>query len=271
MARVGRARLTEASKVCETPMIVSINQPAYIPWLGYFHRIAVSDLHIVLDHVQFEKNSFTNRNKIRTSQGWCWVTVPLKTGGRFGDLAISQVEISNERRWEEKHWNSIRLNYSKATYFREHADFFEAVLSRSWDRLNPLVAEITIYLLNALGIKSKILFSSQIGAIGYKSELVLELCRKVGATAYLSGALGRQYLDEAAFEQANVPVFYQEYHHPTYRQAYPGFEPFMGAIDLLFNCGPESLDIIMRGQSPLIKTSGTAVPVPPTTLQSERS
>ncbi len=146
-------------------MIVSINQPAYIPWLGYFHRIAVSDLHIVLDHVQFEKNSFINRNKIRTSEGCCWLTVPLKTGGRFGDLAISQVETSNERRWGAKHWNSIRLNYSKAAYFREHADFFEHVFSRSWERLNPLVAGITNYLLNAFGIKSKVLFSSQIGAV----------------------------------------------------------------------------------------------------------
>lgn len=251
-------------------MIVSINQPAYMPWLGYFHRIAVSDLHIVLDHVQFEKNSFTNRNKIRTSEGWCWLTVPLKTGGRFGDLAISQVEISNERRWAAKHWNSIRLNYSKAAYFREHAEFFESVFSRSWERLNPLVAEITTYLLKAFGIKSRILFSSQLGAVGHKSELVLELCRKVGATTYLSGALGAQYLDEAAFQQAEVPVFYQEYHHPTYKQVHPGFEPFMAAIDLLFNYGPDSLDILTRDQNPWVKTTSPADPVPPTTLQSER-
>jgi WbqC-like protein len=247
-------------------MIVSINQPAYLPWLGYFHRIAVSDLHIVLDHVQFEKNGFTNRNKIRTSEGWCWLTVPLKTSGRFGNLAIAQVEISSERRWAEKHWNSLRLNYSKANYFREHADFFENIFSRSWERLNPLLREITTYLLSAFGIKTKIVFSSEIGAAGRKSELVLELCRKVGATTYLSGSLGRDYLDEVAFEEAGIAVSYQEYRHPTYTQLYSSFEPYMGAIDLLFNCGPKSLGIMMQGQTPLSKPIGTSGTMHPETL-----
>lgn len=248
-------------------MIVSINQPAYLPWLGYFHRIAISDLHIVLDHVQYEKNSFINRNKIRTSNGWGWLTVPLKTRGRFGDLAIAQVEIANKQRWSEKHWNSIRMNYSKANYFREHADFFEGIFSRSWELLNPLLREITTYLLDAFGISTKILFSSEIGASCRKSDLVLELCRKVGATSYLSGSLGRNYLDEAAFEKAGIAVYYQDYEHPTYTQLYPGFERYMGAIDLLFNCGPESLGIIMQGQALLAKTADTLDPVHPDTTQ----
>jgi hypothetical protein len=268
----GRSACEDTSEFrTEKQMIVSINQPAYLPWLGYFHRIAVSDLHIVLDHVQFEKNSFTNRNKIRTSEGWCWLTVPLKTSGRFGDLAIAQVEISTERRWAEKHWNSIRLNYCKANYFRQHADFFENIFSRSWEHLNPLLREITTYLLSALGIKTKILFSSEIGAAGRKSELVLELCRKVGATSYLSGSLGRDYLDESAFERAGIAVTYQDYHHPTYKQVYPGFEPYMGAIDLLFNSGRYSLDVIMEGQSPLTTTTLQSDRIPRATLQSEKS
>ena len=82
-------------------MIVSINQPAYLPWLGYFHRIAVSDLHVVLDHVQFEKNSFTNRNKVRTASGTPWLTVPVRSKGRFGDLAINEVDIADGR-WTAK-------------------------------------------------------------------------------------------------------------------------------------------------------------------------
>ncbi len=232
-------------------MIVSINQPAYLPWLGYFHRIAVSDVHIVLDHVQFEKNSFTNRNKIRTKDGSCWLTVPLKTSGRFGDLAITETEIANERPWAGKHWSSIRLNYSKAKYFRQHADFFEAVFSRSWPRLSPLLQEVTGYLLDAFAIRTKILFSSELEPSARKSELVLQLCAKVGATLYLSGSLGRNYLDEAAFQKAGIAVSYQDFRHPIYKQAYAGFEPFMAAIDLLFNCGPDSLAVIMQGQTPL--------------------
>jgi hypothetical protein len=238
-------------------MIVSINQPAYLPWLGYFHRIAVSDIHIVLDHVQFEKNSFTNRNKIRTKDGSCWLTVPLKTGGRFGDLAITQIEIANERRWAEKHWSSIRLNYSKAKYFRQHADFFEALFSRSWESLNPLLREVTVYMLDSFGIRTRILLSSELEPSARKSELILQLCGQVGATSYLSGSLGRNYLDEGAFRRAGIAVSYQDFHHPTYKQAYPGFEPFMSAVDLLFNYGPDSLDVLIQGQS-----SSAEQPVP---------
>lgn len=241
-------------------MIVSINQPAYLPWLGYFHRIAASDVHVVLDHVQFEKNSFTNRNKIRTKEGSCWLTVPLKTSGRFGDLAITETEIANERPWAGKHWSSIRLNYSKAKYFQQNADFFEAVFSHSWPRLNPLLREITAYMLDAFAIRTRILFSSELEPSARKSELVLQLCAKVGATCYLSGSLGRNYLDEAAFRRAGIAVSYQDFRHPTYTQVYGGFEPFMAAIDLLFNCGPAGLDIIMQGQ-PLI-ADGTAVQKP---------
>lgn len=229
-------------------MIVSINQPAYLPWLGYFHRIAVSDAHIVLDHVQFEKNSFTNRNKIRTADGWCWLTVPVKTAGKFGDLSIHEIEIADEKKWAQKHWQALRLNYSKAPFFAQHAGFFEGTYSRSWPRLNDLMQEITGYLLGAFGIRTKLYFSSQMNVSGKKDELVLNLCRELKATAYLSGPLGRDYLREELFRDHGIAVRYDDYHHPTYKQAYPGFEPYMAAIDLLFNAGPASLDIILKDQ-----------------------
>ena len=124
-------------------MIVSINQPAYLPWLGYFHRIASSDLHIVLDHVQFEKNSFTNRNKVRTSTGWTWLTVPVKTKGLFGDLAINKVEINNTSNWRDKHWKTLSQIYNKAAFWREHATSLREVYQRPWTRLGDLCREMT--------------------------------------------------------------------------------------------------------------------------------
>ena len=226
-------------------MIVSINQPAYLPWLGYFHRIALSDLHIVLDHVQFEKNSFTNRNKIRTSEGWCWLTVPVSTSGRFG-VSIDALEIASGRPWADKHWNSIRLSYAKAPFFREHAGFFEGLFRREWRMLNPLLRELTAYLLDALGIRTPLRFSSEMKITGAKSDLVLNLCREVGATHYLSGPLGRNYLDEAGFHAAGITLDYHAYSHPEYPQVYGGFEPYMAAIDLLFNCGPRSLEVLRQ-------------------------
>ncbi len=227
-------------------MIVSINQPAYLPWLGYFHRIAVSDAHVVLDHVQFEKNSFTNRNKIRTPDGSCWLTVPVMTSGRFGDLPINQIEIANNQGWAAKHWKSLRLNYAKAPYFGQHAPYFEGVFSRPWHRLSDLAGDITAYLLDAFSIRTKMHTSSQMSASGKKDELVLNLCRELGASVYLSGPLGRNYLREEMFHEAGIEVRYDDYRHPEYPQVHRGFEPYMAAVDLLFNAGPASLDIILN-------------------------
>jgi len=229
-------------------MIVSINQPAYLPWLGYFHRIAVADAHVVLDHVQFEKNSFTNRNKIRTKEGWCWLTVPVKTAGKFGELPINEIEIANEKKWAAKHWESMRINYGKTPHFAEHGRFLEDLYSRPWQRLADLNREITSYLLNAFGIRTKLHFSSQMNVSGKKDELVLNLCRELGATGYLSGPLGRNYLQEGRFHSQGIEVRYDDYRHPTYKQAYAGFEPYMAAFDLLFNAGAASLEIILKDQ-----------------------
>ena len=225
-------------------MIVSINQPAYLPWLGYFHRIAVSDLHIVLDHVQFEKNSFSNRNKVRTAAGSSMLTVPLRTKGKFGELALNQVEIVKEDNWARKHWSSISQSYAQAPYFAEHKAVFAGFFQQSWTKLFEVVRAMTEYQLEAFGIKTPFLFSSELKVPGSKDELVLNLCQKVGANTYLSGPLGRNYLRPELFESACIKVLYHDYCHPTYTQTYPGFEPYMAAIDVLFNCGPQSLDII---------------------------
>jgi len=233
-------------------MIVSINQPAYLPWLGYFHRIAVSDLHIVLDSVQLEKNSFTNRNKVRTADGWCWLTVPIKTSGLFGALAIDTVEIDDRADWQKKHWNTIRQNYGKARYFADHASFFEELYQRRWTRLSDLCQAMTGYLLKAFGIRTPCFASSQMEAGGAKDELVLNLCREVGATTYLSGALGRNYLRERLFREAGIEVCYQDYVHPVYPQRGTPFLPYMAAIDLLFHCGPRSLEILHPDAQTLI-------------------
>lgn len=233
-------------------MIVSINQPAYLPWLGYFHRIALSDLHVVLDHVQFEKNSFTNRNKVRTKEGWCWLTVPVKTKGRFGDLAIHKLECADsEDHWTRKHWDTLRFHYARVPYLAQHAAFFEGVYQKQWLRLNDLLREVTEYLLRAFETTCPLLYSSEMGVEGAKDELVLNICRAVGATVYLSGPVGRNYLHEDRFREAGIEVVYHDYAHPAYPQAHPGFEPFMSAVDLLFNCGPESRRIMMNDQEAL--------------------
>jgi len=228
-------------------MIVSINQPAYLPWLGYFHRIAVSDIHVVLDHVQFEKNSYSNRNKVRIPAGSCWLTVPLSTKGRFAELNLNKLEIVADARWEAKHHATLSQSYSKAPFYAEHAAAVADWYRRPWERLTELTRETTRYQLNALGIQTPLLFSSEMGVKGSKDELVLNLCKEVGANVYISGPLGRDYLRPELFSAEDIRVVFHDYVHPTYRQVYPGFEPYMATLDLLFNHGPESLRVIRTG------------------------
>jgi len=225
-------------------MIVSINQPAYLPWLGYFHRIASSDVHVVLDHVQLEKNSFTNRNRIRTKDGSVMLTVPIATKGKFGDLKINECEIAQNSNWQKKHKNSLELNYRKAPYFDKYFPFFESIYDQPWSRLNDLISTINIFLLECLNIHVDIRYSSRLNAEGKKSDLVLNLCRELGAKTYLSGALGRDYLEEGKFNQYNISVRYHDYKHPTYDQLYREFQLNMSVIDLLFNHGEKSMKIL---------------------------
>ena len=229
-------------------MIVSINQPAYVPWLGYFHRIAASNLHIVLDHVQFEKNSFTNRNKIPTAGGYSWLTVPVRTSGRFGALPIAELEIETSSDWARKHWMTLSQRYAKARYFAEHAAFFESLYCQRWERLIDLCDRVTRYLLAAFDIRTELRRSSTMEPRGAKDEVILDLCRKAGATTYLSGALGRNYLRESLFAAAGIRVIYQDYQHPTYPWPGGAFQPYMAAVDLLFHHGPASREILMGGQ-----------------------
>ena len=216
-------------------MIVSIHQPAYLPWLGYFDKIARADLFIWLDNVQFQKNSFQNRNKILTKDGSAWLTVPMRTSGVLYETLLKDVEIDNSKNWRAKHSASISMNYKKAPRF---GDFFPSLArfyGREWRTLDGLCWEMLSYFNSLLGVTTPIRRASEMDADGAKSDLVLDLCKKAGATTYLSGALGRDYLDLPSFAAAGIAVKFQDYKHPTYPQAHQGFVPNLAVIDLLMN------------------------------------
>ena len=230
-------------------MIVSIMQPAYLPWLGYFHRIWLSDVHIVLDHVKIDGNSktkFANRNKVRTKNGWCWLTVPLKTKGESAQLDINKLQISNEWNWRHKHWETIKHNYAKTNYMEQHKYFFKEIYSSPKKYLIDLIKETTDYLLKQLELKTEILYSSNMNPVGEKDELILNLCKKVGAKKYISGIFGKDYINKKKFLASDIQIEFHNYSHPVYLQQHTGFEPFMSIIDLLFNCGPDSVHIIKK-------------------------
>jgi hypothetical protein len=214
--------------------VVSIHQPAYLPWLGYFDKIKRSDKFIYLDTVQFQKNSFQNRNKIRTPQGSIWLTVPVRTSGALYDTALKDLPIDNATAWQRKHLGGIQGNYARARSFDIVIEHLRPFYLRDWDRLSGLCFEMLSLFLRLLDIATPVVKASDLPpTAARKSDLVLDLCRRAGATHYLSGSLGRDYLDVAAFSAAGISVEFQDYAHPTYTQAFPGFLPFMGVIDLL--------------------------------------
>jgi hypothetical protein len=230
-------------------MIVSIAQPAYLPWLGYFDRVVKSDLAVVLDSVQIErktKTAFSNRNRIRTSSGWSWLSIPLATAG-LGQPLIRNVKVDNTLPWKAKHWKSLCHSYSRAKYFKEYSNWLEGFYQSDLLLLTDVLSRSTEYLMQSLGIETQMVSSSRLNVPGSKSELVLNICKAVGATVYLSGPFGRDYLDVASFRESGIELKFHDYIHPVYIQAYPGFASHLSIVDLLFNYGPNSLGILSNG------------------------
>lgn len=227
-------------------MIVSVHQPQYLPWLGYFHKIAQSEAFVFLDNVQYKKREFQNRNKILTGTGPLWLTVPVKTKGKFDQL-IKDVEVDNSENWRKDHFESIRTNYHKAPFFKEHEQFLASVYSKEWHKLMDLNVYIIMYILEYLEIPAKIVFETSLSAEGVKTGRIVSICKKINATVYLSGQGAKDYLEEEEFKTAGIGLEYQAFEHPSYTQLLPGFVSHLSIIDLLFNKGKESVKII-KGQ-----------------------
>lgn len=218
-----------------------------MPWLGFFHKAALSDVFVVLDDVQFEKNGFNNRNRIKASNGWCWLTVPVRKTGHLIEQKINSTFINNRDDWGKKHLKTLVLNYKKARCFDRYISFFEKLYGRNWEMLSDINFYALKWLLSTLGINTKVVLSSMMkDRSGAKSGLILNICKSFKADAYISGTLGKGYLDEESFREAGIKIVYQQYRHPQYSQLWGKFEPGMSIIDLLFNCGEESLDIVMK-------------------------
>lgn len=215
-------------------MIISIHQPAYLPWLGYFDKINRSDIFIYLDTVQLEKNSYTCRNKIKTPQGSTWLTIPLITKGHTAN-SIIDIRIDNSQNWKKKHLKNIFFNYKKAKFFNELYPKIELLFEEDFDLFSDLAYQHMVFWLNEFNIQTKIVKSSMLGIETKKSDLVLDLCSNFSASKYLSGELGKGYLNEGSFEQRGIQIEYQNYSHPVYQQLNGEFLPYMGIVDFWMN------------------------------------
>ncbi len=224
---------------------IGILQPGYLPWLGFFEQLQKSDVFVIYDDVQYDRGSWRNRNRIKTVSGTQWLTVPVLV--KFMErLSVNEIKIDNHSDWKKKHLASIKLNYSKAPFYSKYIDIFEAAYTKEWEYLVDLDMHFILTLAELFGIDSKkIKMSSVLRPEGDKNSRLISLCKMFNAGIFYEGAAGKNYIDEAVFKKEGINVAFQDYKHPVYPQLYGDFISHLSVVDLLFNCGPESLDVIM--------------------------
>ena len=226
-------------------MIVTIHQPNYFPYPGFFQKVLLSDIYVVLNRAQFEFD-ITNRNKIITLEGsWSRISVPIKKGHKF--FEVRNVEINNEQSWAEKNWDLICKSYDNSPFFDLYKGTLNSIFKKKWNLIFDLNFHTLKKVLEWLDIKTEIIFDSELDVTGKSSEHLLNICKKLGATKYLSGPGGRDYLNEKIFEQNKIKVEYQKYDPIIYPQKYAkSFVPNLSILDLLFNMGSDSKKLITK-------------------------
>ncbi len=226
--------------------VVAIHQPNYLPWIGYFYKIAHCDVFVFLDNVQYEKRGFTNRNRIKTSQGPGWLTIAVLTR-RCYYQAVKDVRIADGDFWHQRQAASLTHCYARSPYFAEYAQNFRDIYGRPWEYLADLNQVLVKDICRMLGIGSvEFRRASELNVSGAKSELMAQICREVGGDTYISPSVGgsRGYMELEPFEKRGVEVRYFDFVHPVYQQLWGDFCPNMSVVDLLFNEGGRSLDIL---------------------------
>jgi hypothetical protein len=212
-----------------------ILQSNYIPWKGYFDMINLADEFIIYDEVQYTKNDWRNRNKIKTLNGIQWITIPVT---HSLSQSIRETRIS-DLKWNRKHWNMISQSYARSPYFKEFKDQFESLYM---DRKELHLSEINYTFIKAineiLGIKTHVVWSSNYVLKGEKSERLVNLCKQAYATHYITGPAAKDYLNEALFKAEGIEIVWMDYSgYLEYNQLFPPFEHGVSVLDLIFNEG----------------------------------
>ena len=231
---------------------LTAHQPEFLPWLGYVSKASMADAYFMLDNIQYVKDVFQNRNKIRIKQGdgWQWLVVPVKKAGSHL-TQWSDVEIDNTQNWKKKHLNSIYYSYGKTPYFQYLFDKLEKLYLEEERFLLDFVIKVSKLILSEFEVNIPIYKVSDLVMDGYiidgkKSELILNMCKVVDADNFIFGSVGRTYIDKELFKKHDVNYFFQNFNHPVYNQKHGEFISNMSSIDLLFNHGKDSINILKK-------------------------
>ena len=227
-------------------MNVVILQPSYIPWRGVFDQIRRADLFIFYDDVQYDKHGWRNRNQIKTAQGKQWLTIPVHSRGVTEGISIKDISIDWSKPWPKKHFNALKYAYAKAPHFPAYMPWLESIFSRRDKYLADFTIETTIELANLLGIKgTTFMRSSSLHDIeGQKTDRLIQILMRVGATHYLSGPSARDYIEKDQFIEAGIGLEFIQYEYPEYPQLHPPYDPHVSILDLLFMVGKNALSYL---------------------------
>jgi hypothetical protein len=226
---------------------ISIHQSHYLPWLRYFDKIARSDVFVLLDDIQFNRNGWQNRNKVKGPGGSVLLTVPVL---QHFQQSLAEVACNPSVAWQRKHWRTIEQLYGKAPFFSRYAPGLQAFYQKSYSRLVDVNEDMLRWFLAELGIKTRLIVSHDLAVGEIATARLVAMCQQLGAAEYLTGAyaLGA-YLDPQAFHQAGIGLVMQEWHSPEYVQQFAGagYLPDLAIVDLLLNHGPGALNILLAG------------------------
>jgi hypothetical protein len=227
-------------------LTAAVHQPNYLPWLGWFHKLAAADVFVYLDAVQYPRGrSFAARNRIKTPNGVAWLTVPVSVPkGREGKATYREVELA-EPRWREKHLRTVETSYARAPHFDDVLELYRTGLEAG-----ETLLEVNLALLEGfadyLGIATRrVVLSELLPEFGRKTELIVDACRALGADEYLSGSGGgTDYNDEEQLAEEGIALRYDAFEPAPYPQLWGDFEPGLSALDALMNCGPAARELI---------------------------
>ena len=236
--------------------ILVSHQPEFLPWLGFISKASMGDAFFILDNVQFRKEGFQNRNKIRVhdSKGWQWLTIPILTKGKSRQK-ISEVNINNTENWKKSHLTSLKLSYAKSPHFKQIYDEVESIYDKSdYIKLIDFNTSIIQYAFKKFKINIPIFRTSELLLKGYdvsgtKSDLEINLCKIMNATLFVFGQYGRTYIEKEKYQKNKIKFVFQDFRHPTYKQIHGKFLSEMSFLDLLFNYGDESYKIIQSNSN----------------------